>query len=268
MTGGDLKEDMVALASERCNNLARIGKFPRRIKQIFRAKVTEKADGMLYVDLALHHLDSIGREGPIRQALDKLPTGMQALFPHIIAELYQDRSQEAQRAVKKLYTWLIYVKRPLSVAEANQIVSLAANDLTLKVEDEIWGRLARLLDLAQNDGDDSDLLEDDSTASGNDDNDDNDISESLYFQEKAFQDFLKEQESRTERFAEHRMSLRAICASTDLCQECYNKRQARNMGEDPTIKVESTGSTDTKSFQNSRPDGEEEKDKDAKSDTS
>ncbi|KAI9681877.1 MAG: hypothetical protein M1822_006954 [Bathelium mastoideum] len=203
MSRSDLKKDMSALASERCNTLARIRRFPKRIKQIIRAKVTEKADGMLYVDLALHHLDSIGREGLARKVLDKFPSNLSDLFKHIISELYHSRPSKDQQAIRTLYTWLIYAKRPLSIAEANQLVSLSATDRIFKVEDEVQGQSSRLLDLAHNDDVDSEdgeadePLDEDSSLDEDHDDHNDDVSGSLYFQDKAFRDFLKEQQSQT-----------------------------------------------------------------------
>ncbi|KAL9097569.1 MAG: hypothetical protein Q9165_000465 [Trypethelium subeluteriae] len=242
MSRSDLKKDMSALASERCNTLARIRRFPKRIKQIIRAKVVEKADGMLYIDLALHHLDSIGREGLARRALDKFPSNLFDLFQLITSELYHSRPSKAQQAIRTLYTWLIYARRPLSIAEANQLLSLSASDSSFKVEDEVQGQSSRLLDLVHNGDGDSDEgeadtpLSEDSSSDENHDDDNDDVSGSLHFQEKAFRDFLKEQESRIGGLTEHPTaahltildaSISVLCSQvkTELTSEASNRTE-------------------------------------------
>ncbi|KAI9704629.1 MAG: hypothetical protein M1820_005377 [Bogoriella megaspora] len=230
MSRSVLKKDMSALASERCNSLPRISRFPKRTRQIIRAKVVEKADGMLYIDLALHHLESIGRESLARKALNELPSSLPDLFKHTVSEPYHSRPPKAQQAIRTLYTWLIYAKRPLSIAEANQLVSISTSGSAFKVEDEVQGQSSRLLGLVHEDDDDSDdgevnePLHEDSSSDGHQEEDDDSISGSLYFQEKAFRDFLKEQESHVGGLAEpqnaaHIMifeaSIRLLCSEVE-----------------------------------------------------
>ncbi|KAF2232674.1 hypothetical protein EV356DRAFT_504942, partial [Viridothelium virens] len=226
MSRSNLKRDMSALASERCNNLPGIRRFPKRIKQIIRAKVTERADGMLYVDLALHYLDSTGREGLARKAVDKLPSNLSDLFKHIIREIYHTRSSKAQQAIRTLYTWLIYAKRPITIAEANQVIFLSTSESIFRIEDEVQGQSSRLLDLVQNDDEDSDdgeadaPLNDDDSIDENHEDDYDDVSGSLYFQEKAFRDFLKEQESQTDGLAEHQTAAHLTILDTSISVLC------------------------------------------------
>ena len=98
---------------------------------------------MLYVDLALHQLDHLGRERPVRNALEKLPAGLEKLFYQTMSEIYQSRPTEYHQILKTLYAWLAYSSRPLSIKEANWLVSHALGSDTFRVEDEVHGHSAR-----------------------------------------------------------------------------------------------------------------------------
>ncbi|KAI9684627.1 MAG: hypothetical protein M1820_010873 [Bogoriella megaspora] len=227
MAKPNMKLDLSLFAHERCHSLARIDKFTKRTKRVIETKLAKKADGMLYVDLALHHLDFIGKEPLIRKALEKLPDGLDALCEHIVSQLYESRPAEYHQPLRVLYAALVYARRPLSIGEANQLVLLSVERAMLKVEDEVQGHSSIFLEYIVNNDEESSGSEDESAT--DDDasaaSDGNSVSGVLYFQERALRDIIRSQNFDSGRlvprsFDAHLMmmdaSISLLCTDTTL----------------------------------------------------
>jgi predicted HTH domain antitoxin len=61
----------------------------------------------------------------------------------MLSECQKDRTEEQYQALKKLFAWLAYSKRALTLNEASELVALTANESVFEVEDELIGRSAR-----------------------------------------------------------------------------------------------------------------------------
>ncbi|GME44923.1 glyoxalase bleomycin resistance protein dioxygenase protein [Neofusicoccum parvum] len=105
--------------------------------------------GVLYVEHVLRRLNSLGREAVILKELEKLPDSLSGLYSLLLAECQKGRGDDEFASLKRLFAWLAYSKRPLTLGEASNLVALVNEDAKLSIEEEIDGRSARLLRLAQ-----------------------------------------------------------------------------------------------------------------------
>ena len=73
-----------------------------------------------------------------------LPDSLTSLYQLMLAECQKDRTDDQYRALKRLFAWLAYSKRALTLGEAAELVALAVvNDQVFDIEDELIGRSAR-----------------------------------------------------------------------------------------------------------------------------
>ena len=100
---------------------------------------------MRYVDHAVRRLNMIGRENAVLKDLGKNnPKNLQGLYDLMLKEVQANRSKEQYLTLKKLFAWLAYSKRALTLDEAGELISRTIHeDHTLDIEDEIIGRSAR-----------------------------------------------------------------------------------------------------------------------------
>ena len=99
---------------------------------------------MLYVEHTLRRLSYIGREGAVVRALDKLPDNLHDLYKIMLDDCRRNRTPQQYEALCKLFAWLAFSKRALSLAEASELVKLTVSeDDDFDIEDEIVGRSAR-----------------------------------------------------------------------------------------------------------------------------
>jgi len=101
--------------------------------------------GMRYVEHMLRRLSYIGREGAVLADLEKnLPDSLESLYKLMLTECQKDRTDEQYQALKKLFAWLAYSKRALTLGQASELVALTvANERVFDIEDELIGRSAR-----------------------------------------------------------------------------------------------------------------------------
>jgi hypothetical protein len=98
---------------------------------------------MLYVEHMLRRLSYIGREGAVRKELEKLPNDLHDLYKLMLDECRRNRSKEQYETLKRLFAWLAFSKRSLSLAEASELVKLTVTKDDFDIEDEIIGRSSR-----------------------------------------------------------------------------------------------------------------------------
>lgn len=99
--------------------------------------------GMLYIEHMLRRLSYIGRVGAVLKDLKDPPEDLQALYRRMITECHKNRSNEQYEALKQLFAWLAFSKRPLALPEAEALVKRTSQSGTFDIEDEIIGRSAR-----------------------------------------------------------------------------------------------------------------------------
>ncbi|KAF2813896.1 uncharacterized protein BDZ99DRAFT_516530 [Mytilinidion resinicola] len=140
LTRENLSSDMTLLIKSRCNSLPRLKKFPRPVLREILKKVKSKADGMLYIEHMLRRLSYIGRQGAVLKDLEKnLPDDLQALYQLLLDECHRGRTDAQYKALKRLFAWLAYSKRSLTLEEAEDLVKMTVPDGSFDVEDEIIG---------------------------------------------------------------------------------------------------------------------------------
>lgn len=107
----------------------------------------------------MRRLNALGREGPILKELDHLPVDTTALYHSLLEECQKNRTPEDRELLRNLLAWLAYTKAKFTVGEANLLIAIIDKENSISVEEELEGRLARLLrisgDRASNDHDDS-----------------------------------------------------------------------------------------------------------------
>ena len=72
-----------------------------------------------------------------------MPSDLPALYKIMLDKCRRGRSKEQYEALKKLFAWLPFSRKPLSLAEASELVRLTITDDAFDIEDEINGRSAR-----------------------------------------------------------------------------------------------------------------------------
>jgi hypothetical protein len=91
----------------------------------------------------LRRLNALGREPLIFKELDKLPENLPKLYELLLADCQKDRTKEQLTALKKLFAWLAYSKRPLTLGEATTLIKIIPGTKSFSLEEEIDGRSAR-----------------------------------------------------------------------------------------------------------------------------
>lgn len=99
--------------------------------------------GVLYVEHVLRRLNSLGKEAMVLKELEKLPNNLSDLYALLIAECQKGRSDDEFASLKRLFAWLAYSKRPLTLGEASNLVELVNEKAKLSLEEEMDGRSAR-----------------------------------------------------------------------------------------------------------------------------
>ncbi|GME59925.1 glyoxalase bleomycin resistance protein dioxygenase protein [Neofusicoccum parvum] len=195
-----LKKDVRQIIRARIKSLTRLRRLRLPVRKRIAFKLQQKADSVLYVEHVLRRLNSLGREAVILKELEKLPDSLSGLYSLLLAECQKGRGDDEFASLKRLFAWLAYSKRPLTLGEASNLVALVNEDAKLSIEEEIDGRSARLLRLAQISSED----EGSSDESGSDPSEtadeglnddaaaDSNTSAPLRFQERALRQYFRE----------------------------------------------------------------------------
>ena len=91
----------------------------------------------------LRRLNAMGRENLIVKELEQLPSDLTALYALMLSDCEKNRSNEQLVTLKKLFAWLAYSKRPLTLGEAASLISVVEKQVSFSLEEEIDGRSAR-----------------------------------------------------------------------------------------------------------------------------
>lgn len=93
----------------------------------------------------MRRLNALGREGPILKELEILPADTTALYHSLLEECQKNRTPQDRELLRNLLAWLAYTKSKFTVSEANLLIAIIDTDNSISVEEELEGRLARLL---------------------------------------------------------------------------------------------------------------------------
>jgi hypothetical protein len=195
--------------------------------------VSNQGLGMLYVEHMMRRLSYIGREGAVSKDLKNMPDTLHDLYKLMLDECRRNRSKDQYEALKRLFAWLAFSRRSLSLAEASELVKLTITENDFDIEDEIIGRSARILELSRTEPLDEDHPEDVKDDDAEDHGDDivAEINEyrnaSLTFQERSLRQYFRavsveahgEEELRTPASAAHltilKMCIDILISSAD-----------------------------------------------------
>jgi len=198
ITKQEMKSDIKMLVKSRLQTLPRVRKFSPHVKKAIARKIVKQADSMLYVEHMLRRFSYIGRERAVMHDLDKLPTSLHALYKLLLEECRHNRSEAQYQALKKLFAWLAFSKRSLSLAEASSLIKLTlSDDDTFDIEEEIIGRSSRILELTQTRQIEEDVKDDDQDDDENDEEKDDSIPEvedgksPLTFQDRSLRQYFQ-----------------------------------------------------------------------------
>ena len=197
ITKQDIKSDIRILVKRRLQTLPRVRKFSPAIKKAITRKVVRQADSMLYVEHMLRRFSYIGRGQAVLEELEKMPSSLYDLYKLLLEECRRDRSEAQYQAMKKMFAWLAFSKRSLSLAEASNLVQLTLSDDTFDIEEEIVGRSSRILELTQARQTDDNDDEDDGYDDGTEDLEDGTVPELGYrnlplsFQDRSLRQYFR-----------------------------------------------------------------------------
>lgn len=145
VTKDKIKQDISTFVKDRIKSgsFPRLKKFSSAAKKLIRRKISKRADSLLYADHMLRRLNYIGREGAALKDLEDMPADLDHLYKLMLDECRRGRSKDQFDALKKVFAWLAFSKRVLSLAEVSEVVALTITEEEFDIEDEIIGRSAR-----------------------------------------------------------------------------------------------------------------------------
>lgn len=198
----------------------------------------------------MQRLKYIGRESAVLKDLKNPPNDLSSLYKLMLDECRRNRTKEQYEGLKKLFAWLAFSRRSLTLAEASEIARLTITEKDFDIEDEIFGRSERILGLSREEHKDeenrNEIKDDDTEDHGEDAMDD--IEEkrkaSLKFQERSLRQYfravtleaLDEDELRTPASAAH-LSILTMCIDTLISSANANKNaKADSDAELPELK--------------------------------
>ncbi|KAH9868324.1 hypothetical protein J1614_007396 [Plenodomus biglobosus] len=147
----------------------------------------------------MRRLNTLGREGPISKELESLADNTEAIYHNLLEECQRNRTPEDRELLRSLLAWLAYTKSKVTIGQANLLVEIITKEHAISIEEELDGRLSRLLrisgDRSVNEQDDSSendeqfeaMGEDDTTIEGRAEDADNFLS----FQERSLKAYFR-----------------------------------------------------------------------------
>ncbi|KAL6151132.1 hypothetical protein ACJQWK_10784 [Exserohilum turcicum] len=241
VTKHEMKSDMKTLVKSRLLSLPRLCKFSQTVKRAITRKVLKHADSMLYVEHVLRRFSYIGRERAVLEELERLPATLHDLYRLLLEECRHNRSETQYQAMKKMFAWLAFPKRSLSLAEASHLVQLTLLDDTFDIEEEIIGRSSRILELTQARQADDDTKDDDKDDDENEDFKDDGDPELAYrdlpltFQDRSLRQYFQSISIEADGATEFRTP--ASAAQLTILQMCANImiQAAKDPEDQPSI---------------------------------
>lgn len=73
-----------------------------------------------------------------------MPADLDSLYKLMLIECQRDRTKEQYQTLKRMFAWLAYSKRPLTLLEVSELVALTVGENeSFDVEEELIGRSSR-----------------------------------------------------------------------------------------------------------------------------
>lgn len=143
----DIRADMQMLIEARIQTSSRLYRCRKRIKQLIISQVLKKADSMLYIEHALRLLNRIHQEQLMLKQLRTLPESLFGLFDLLEVGVHAKRRPQQLDAIRTLFAWLAFARRPLSVSGANALLRMRLEDPFFSFEDELSGAAGAFLEI-------------------------------------------------------------------------------------------------------------------------
>ncbi|KAK7403841.1 hypothetical protein QQX98_010387 [Neonectria punicea] len=150
--------DFGLVAAAHLENFSNLAGLQPRAKKSISGKIQEKADNFLYVDHALRKLAVARIPRLISNGLRALPNSTRDFYNDLLRECREVYSPEEQRIIAYLLTWVTYCQEdtaPLNLEAAqlllNHAIILSGSSLRLSIQDQVSGRLSRILTISEGD---------------------------------------------------------------------------------------------------------------------
>ncbi|KAJ4316346.1 hypothetical protein N0V94_005484 [Neodidymelliopsis sp. IMI 364377] len=137
--------DLSRFASWKTKSLSRLRNLRKPIRKRIVQKMMQKADSFLYVEHTMRRLNALGRETLVVKELGNLADNTEAIHRTLLEECQKNRTAEDRELLRNLLAWLAYTKARFTIAEANLLIGIMQNENALSIEEELDGRLSRLL---------------------------------------------------------------------------------------------------------------------------
>ncbi|KLU84503.1 hypothetical protein MAPG_03544 [Magnaporthiopsis poae ATCC 64411] len=201
LTKEKLARDFRKLADFRSKELPRLRGLRVRFRKLMVKKVAHMADSFFYVEHSMRRLNSLRREALISNELERLPESITQLYETLANECKRNRTPGEIEVLRGLFAWLAYANSEVTIAEASKIITIVAQENLISIEEELDGRLSRLLRISRSqDGDtqaqDSDVSDSDNSDSKADEQhrvaEDHGADSILGFQERSLRAFFRQ----------------------------------------------------------------------------
>lgn len=119
------------------------------VKTRIESLLVARADGLLYVDVALRYLSNIGREAAIIKELkEPLPSTTAGYLQKDVNQCWRRTPDNLVQGMKILLAWLTFGFESLTLTGANALVQMISDDGDFFIEDEIEGAYGRIIQVA------------------------------------------------------------------------------------------------------------------------
>ncbi|KAK3331599.1 hypothetical protein B0T19DRAFT_472661 [Cercophora scortea] len=160
-----MQSDMYRIARHAIKSSSRLKGLGAKLRKKIARFLRDKADNIRYIEHMVRRLNAIGRESKVEAELRALPQDSTKLHELILYDCGKDRSDKELQYLRRLYAWLAYSKKPLSLGAVTKLSEVISGsfDLDAKFEDEVdrSSGILRLLTQPYNESDEE-------TASGSD----------------------------------------------------------------------------------------------------
>ncbi|KAH8886305.1 hypothetical protein GQ53DRAFT_809831 [Thozetella sp. PMI_491] len=197
-----LAHDKKIFARHQARLMPRLKTLRRDFRHSMIFKVSNDADSFLYIEHMMRRLNGLGGEVLIRKELKNQVRNIKALYEKLLRDCQKNRSDSDRAILRSLLAWLAYAKANLSIGEANKLVDIISQENSITIEEELNGRLARLLRISGNDYErpkkiddsDEDSVLNDSDAFETDDEAQRteDVNSLLTFQDRALRAYFRQ----------------------------------------------------------------------------
>ncbi|KXJ86264.1 hypothetical protein Micbo1qcDRAFT_153102 [Microdochium bolleyi] len=204
LTKDKIHKDMWKVAIARTKTLSRLRKLRLEVRRKVATRIRLKADNMRYIDHMTRRLNALGpREGLILKELDHLPDNTEQLYDLLIEECQRHRTPEELVALRIFFGWLAFSRENVSLGAANKLLHVIASESGISVDEELDGKSARLLRLANStayedqasESSDLDFDDQDEDRDGDQTEAQEDLTVLLGFQERSLRAYFKKSDA-------------------------------------------------------------------------